>query len=500
MSVSNNTKSLLMAFGAALALAGCGGGADKIVSPGIPANPPPTVPPPPPPAPPPAPPAGETAVCPSGTIDQGTFANGVWRACRLPSQILGTLTLSKVAGVAYQIQGQVNVGQDQLGDKNVNDTSKKGVLNIGAGVTLFGSSGPDVLLVQRGSQLFALGTRAAPITFTSRQGLEGSNSAGKYNWGGVVVMGRAPVTECTGGPVYGDANCQGAVEGVSNAFGGGNDPTDNSGEITYTRILNSGFVLGTANELQSLTLVGVGNGTKIDYFQSHFSGDDGIEIFGGTVNLKHIVISEADDDGVDVDWGWNGGIQHGLVIRKTRAVKTPGDSGSGFEWSTASNRSPNTEPKVANITIYSTDPGLDTLVKINSSTRAHIWNSVFVAAPTTNEKRAEAAFLFDSNITSLELLSNYFASKNRFNENVVGAITVDAASPGRYSTALTSDAGTVFNTTSTLNPSTFVPGANENAVTAINAKARYAFFDTTTYIGAVKDANDTWWQGWTVGL
>ena len=135
MSVSNNTKSLLMAFGAALALAGCGGGADKIVSPGIPAYPPPTVPPPPPPAPPPAPPAGETAVCPSGTIDQGTFANGVWRACRLPSQILGTLTLSKVAGVAYQIQGQVNVGQDQLGDKNVNDPSKKGVLNIGAGVT-----------------------------------------------------------------------------------------------------------------------------------------------------------------------------------------------------------------------------------------------------------------------------------------------------------------------------------------------------------------------------
>ncbi|MCD7098939.1 hypothetical protein [Stenotrophomonas sp. MMGLT7] len=486
MSSSHNAKTLLMTFAAAFALSGCGGGADKVVSPGTPSNPPaPTPTPSPTPTPTPSPGGSAAESCPDGTVNQGTIASDSLRACRLPSEILGDLTLRNIDGVAYQIQGQVNVGQDQLGDSAVNDASKRGRLLIEPGVTLFGSSGPDVLLVQRGSQIHALGTREQPIVFTSRNDLEGNGA--KFDWAGVVLMGRAPINNCIGGATPGAADCQGAVEGTSNAYGGGNDPTDSSGEMSYVQIRYSGYVLGAGNELQSLTLVGVGSGTKIDHFQSHYSGDDGIEIFGGTVNLSHIVITEADDDSLDTDWGWSGGVQYGLVVRKTPSVKGVADSGSIFEWS-ALDQTPTSTPKVSNFTVYTTDPTLDSLVKVNQGTNAYVWNSVLVTAPASaNQKQADVCFDITGTGTGIELLSNHFTCDKR-DKNSETTAKVDAATK----------TGTVFGA-STLT-SAYINGQNENAVTPAAVNAKHGFFDDVDYIGAAKDANDAWWQGWTVGL
>ena len=486
MSVRNNTKTLLMTFGAALALSACGSGADSVVSPGVPATPPPPPTAPPPPTTPPPPSGGQAAeTCPAGTVSQGTIANNTLRACRLPSTILGDLILKKVSGVAYQIQGQVNVGEDQLGNAAVNDASKRGRLYVEPGVTLFGESGPDVLLVQRGSQIHALGTKSEPIVFTSRADLEGKGA--KFDWAGVVLMGRAPINNCIGAATPGAADCQGAVEGTSNAFGGGNSATDSSGELSYVQVRYSGYVLGAGNELQSLTLVGVGSGTKISHFQSHYSGDDGIEIFGGTVNLDHIVITEADDDSLDTDWGWNGGIQYGLVVRKTPSVKGVSDSGSIFEWS-AVDRVPTSTPKVSNFTVYTTDPTLDSLVKINQGTQAHIWISVLVTAPASaNQKQADVCFDISGTGTSIALLANHFTCAKR-DKNSATTAYVDAADK----------AGTAF-ATSTLS-STYINGQNEAAVTPVAVKAKHAFFEDAGYIGAAKDANGAWWKGWTVGL
>lgn len=491
MSVRNNSKTLLMAFGAVFALAGCGNGADEVVSPGVPANPPvaappPTTPPPstPPPTSPP-PTGGPAASCPDGTVNQGTIVNNTLRACRLPNSILGELTLRNVAGVAYQIQGQVSVGQDQLGDAAVNDVSKRGRLNIEPGVTLFGRNGPDVLLVQRGSQIHALGTRDAPIVFTSLADLEGNGK--KFDWAGIVLMGRAPINACIGNATPGTAACQGAVEGVSNAFGGGNAPNDSSGEMSYVQVRYSGNVIGDGNELQSLTLVGVGDGTKIDFFQSHYSGDDGIEIFGGTVNMSHVVITEADDDSLDTDWGWSGGIQFGLIVRKTPSVKGVADSGSIFEWS-AVDRLPTSMPKVSNFTVYTTDPTLDSLVKVNQGTNASIWNSVFVTAPAgPNQKQADVCFDISGTNTRIELLSNYFTCDKR-DRNATTTTYVDAANK----------TGTLFGA-STLS-SAYITGANERAVTPVAVRAKHAAFRDVDYIGAARDASDAWWTGWTVGL
>src|SRR5690606_29182304 len=149
--------------------------------------------------------------------------------------------------------------------------SQQGILTIEAGVRIFASGGSDYLIVNRGSQIFAEGTAAQPIIFTSRQNVDGAtteNSQGQ--WGGLVIAGRAPQANCQ---LTAPVTCTGQVEGTS-AFYGGNAPTDNSGRLRYVQIKYSGFEISTGNELQALTLAGVGSGTTVEYVQSYNSSDD----------------------------------------------------------------------------------------------------------------------------------------------------------------------------------------------------------------------------------
>src|SRR5690606_3641078 len=135
-----------------------------------------------------------------------------------------------------------------------------------------------------------------------------------------------------------------------------------------------------------------------------------------------------------------------------------------------------------------TDPSLDSLVKVNQGTHASIWNSVLVTAPASaNQKQADVCFDISGTGTTIELLSNHFSCDKR-DKNAATTGYVDAADR----------AGTVF-AASTLG-SDYVNGANEAAVTPIPVKARHGAFEDVDYIGAAKDANGVWWTGWTVGL
>ena len=110
MSTLQTTKPLLLAFGAILALSACGGGADRVASPGeggFPPPPPTTPPPPPPTTPPPS--GGPAADCPTGFTNIGTVANGTLRACRLPELIVGSLVVPNRAGTVYAIAGKTQV-------------------------------------------------------------------------------------------------------------------------------------------------------------------------------------------------------------------------------------------------------------------------------------------------------------------------------------------------------------------------------------------------------
>jgi hypothetical protein len=116
----------------------------------------------------------------------------------------------------------------------------------------------------------------------------------------------------------GHGACERQTEGaVDPAYFGGATPTDNSGTMRYVQIRYSGYVLSGDSELQSLTLGGVGSGTTISHIQSHNSSDDAFENFGGTVSMRNLVLTGADDDTVDVDTGYQGTIQYVIAVQKT---------------------------------------------------------------------------------------------------------------------------------------------------------------------------------------
>lgn len=228
------------------------------------------------------------------------------------------------------------------------------VLTIEPGTTIAGDRG-SALIVTRTGQLVAEGTAAAPIVFTANFP-EGMRGVGNNNWGGVLMNGKAAIN-VTGG----DNKAEGLADEPRNRYGGGATP-DNAhscGKLRYVRIEFAGQPLSANDELNGLTLNACGTGTVIDYVQVHRGIDDGIELFGGSVNLKHLVITGSDDDGLDWDQGWTGKAQF-LVVQQL-----PGRGNHGIE--ADNNRAsqdamPRSSPTLFNVTLVgrapdSSDPG-----------------------------------------------------------------------------------------------------------------------------------------------
>jgi hypothetical protein len=477
---------LMVASASALVLAACGG-ADNVASPGEGAFPiaggggtgggtNPTTPAPGQPA----------ADCPTGFANVGTVANGTLRACQLPQKITGNLVVPNRAGTVYAISGRTDVGDDRGADPNAPVAGAvAGILTIEPGVRLFGSGGLDYLNVQRGSQIFAEGTATSPIIFTSRSNLDGNSGADLIGqWGGVVISGRAPIASCPAGTTPPNINCVATFEGGI-SFYGGNSPADNSGRLRYVQIRYPGFEVQPNRELNGLTLNGVGSGTTIEFLQVHNSSDDGIEFFGGTVNAKRIVVTGADDDSIDTDEGWRGGIQY-LIARQR-----PNGGDRVFEMSSVGvQASLNSQPKIANYTaIGSTRTGAGDIQILNTGTGGRFINGIHTTANT-----ATACLDVDTPSTQ--------AAGPRWDSVVLACSTAfrnDTDVDGAAAAALF-NGGANNSSTHTSTLSGFVNGSNEAGRVATNPQAIYAFFDNVTYIGAVRDANDTWWQGWTCGL
>ncbi len=309
--------------------------------------------------------AAATSVCPTGTIDDGTVTpSGAsapsYRFCRIDNTITTTqnVTLPKIAGVVYRLRGQTEVGTD------LGSTGGAGVtLTIAPGVVIAADSSEatnDLLLVNRGSKISAVGTRDAPIIFTSQQNLvsNGVSDASQGQWGGIILLGRAPTAVCATGTGPNNAGgtsttCQLAIEGVTGRFYGGANQADSSGQMSYVQIRYSGIAISDGNELQGLTLGGTGSGTVLDHIQSHNSADDGIEIFGGTSNLKYIAITGADDDGFDIDNGYRGFMQ--FMIAAQRTIGATADSFSTeIDSNNAEDLLPRTFGRYANFTFVQT--------------------------------------------------------------------------------------------------------------------------------------------------
>lgn len=225
-----------------------------------------------------------------------------------------------------------------LGGKVVVDDGV--TLTIEAGTIIKGAEGQgslaSALIVDQGGKLFAEGTAAKPIVFTSvLDNIQIGQKAGTNLtiadnglWGGVIVLGKAPIS------VSGDVATK-QIEGIpaTDTFGqyGGSIANDNSGVFKYISIRHGGITIGADNEINGLTLGGVGSGTVIDHIEIVANQDDAIEIFGGSVNVTNILAWAQGDDGLDFDQAWSGSIKNALVIMGTNsdsALEFDGPEGS----------------------------------------------------------------------------------------------------------------------------------------------------------------------------
>ncbi|WP_062817009.1 hypothetical protein [Alcanivorax sp. NBRC 102024] len=212
-------------------------------------------------------------------------------------------------------------------------------LTIEPGTRIEGRPG-SALVITRGATLFSRGQETAPIVFTSHQP-EGSRSTG--DWGGVVMLGSAPVNRA-------DAQIEGVPHGDTRGAFGGSDAGSSCGIMEYTRIEFAGFEVYANNELNGLTLGGCGDGTIVRHVQVHRALDDGIEVFGGTVDLQNIVITGAGDDSLDWDMGWRGRVQF-LAIQQH--ADTGDNAFEGDNQSGNPDASPVSAPTMYNVTLIS---------------------------------------------------------------------------------------------------------------------------------------------------
>lgn len=370
------------------------------------------------------------------------------------------------------------------------------------GVTLTIEPGTDirglddgVLLVTRGSKLMAEGTAAAPITFSSDLD---DNFDGLGEWGGVIIQGFAPqygagnTGACFEGNADGICNVQGeGGDGVG--FYAGNDKADNSGVIKYVRIAEAGKVAGPNNEVNGLTLQGVGHGTTVEYVQVHNNLDDAVEWFGGTVNAKYLVLTGNDDDDIDFDTGYQGNIQYAIVRKDP--VKA-GPSGSNDPRGIEANSSdeeyvPQTEGALANITLVGSavsegQPGM----RLRGSLTTRIYNTAVL--------NFSSCVRIDDSDHDLDDATAKIAS-NVTLTNVIGACT-DAFYAKRDADTVN---GTVGTNTVNLDAAAALveaPAGTVNAWQPVDNGSGFAF-DNTDYIGAVAPgttAEQAWWAGWTI--
>ena len=221
------------------------------------------------------------------------------------------------------------------------------------------------LAVCRGAKIYANGTKTKPIIMTSTSDTLTSWHEGCNEWGNLTIMGKGLISASHYGGLVVGTNTktptglnQKQMEGLTdaaNAMYGGNDDNDDSGSISYVSLRYGGKVVGLANELNGLSLGGIGRETDIHHVEIMNNVDDGIEIWGGTVNLSFLNIWNIGDDSLDIDEGYRGKIQYGLIVQgySTNAAQGSGVGDNCFETDGAedSDAQPVTTATVYNFTV-----------------------------------------------------------------------------------------------------------------------------------------------------
>jgi PKD repeat protein len=361
-------------------------------------------------------------------------------------------------------------------------TKNNATLTIEPGTVIKGNA--SALVITRGSKIIAEGTLEKPIVFTSYKPA-GQRTVG--DWGGLLLLGKAPVNAPGG---------EGLIEGgLDSNLGkyGGTDVADNSGSLKYVRIEYGGIAFQPNNETNSLTLGGVGSGTKIENVQTSFGGDDAFEWFGGTVNGKFLVVYKTVDDMFDTDFGYNGKNQFVLGVSDPKIADISGSN--GFESDNdaqGSTNTPITDATFANVTIAGPkvfDASIDVNFKrgahIRRSSKQDVINAIITGFPTAF--RPESA----------NTITAYLADEQKFDGNLFDTKKIDSTSTTYGQIKAKFEAGNTFVVASDLftdaTANNFLPKAGSAALSGA-ATGLDAYFTPTTYRGAF--GTDRWTNCW----
>lgn len=353
------------------------------------------------------------------------------------------------------------------------------ILTIEPGTVVLGSAaGQGTLVIRQGARINASGTADLPIIMSSELPI-GQRAPG--DWGGLVVNGFAPTNQPNP-----------AGEGNSGPYGG-NNPNDNSGTLRYVRVEFAGILFSDQNELNGIALQGVGRGTTIDHIQIHRGQDDGLEFFGGTADAKFVLITGANDDSLDWTFGWQGRMQHVVVVQNAgnedRAIEA-----DNFE--TNPNAQPRSNPMIANATFVS-NAGLNPsepseVIRLRRGTGGNITHTITAFGPEEAVRVTEAETLAILG-TQLQLRNSFFFNNAQLTDNGDVAAYINGAAQGN-STANPQ----LPNAQSRIHPDV-APTGGSPARNAGPLPAEFQndpFFDNVTYAGGVNPNNPWVYEGW----
>ena len=365
----------------------------------------------------------------------------------LNSDITENVTLE--TGKTYTLSGGVHV--------------KSGAtLTIKPGVTIVAQHDEtvDYILIEQGAKIDAQGTAAQPIVMTSEKKEAGA-------WGGLHICG------------YAHTNNGSGKSEIGNAPYGGNNDADNSGTLKYIRLEYTGYAFDEEHEANGVSFYGVGNGTTVEHLQAYQGSDDGFEFFGGSVNVKYMVVTSCSDDSFDWTEGWNGKAQFLVAYQE-------GESSLGYTCDclmecdnngTNNAATPVAHPTIANATLIG-NGGDAQGVRLRAGTQVELYNTIITGKgkPLTVETNETENALKDGT-SKLEYvaISGELSSKQGIYTNAdfaqaTGNLTNQEFSwTGKYVGTL--DGGKDLSADS--------------------------FFTKTDYKGAVKSGDD-WTSGWTL--
>ncbi len=241
----------------------------------------------------------------------------------LPGTVKSGTTLILSAGYSFNLQNALRVedGATLIVEKGVTVTAS------GANPTsLF-------IVVEQGGKIEAEGTESEPIVFTSA-------TKSPAAWGGLLICGRAPINVG-----------QTAIAEIGDATYGGVQADDNSGTLKYVRVEYTGSQINSEKQHNGFTFYGVGNGTTIEYISAYHGADDGVELFGGTVNVRYVAIVGSQDDQFDFAEGWTGTAEN-LWLSQVDDANYPQDKGiEGDNLGSNNSATPFSNPTIKNVTI-----------------------------------------------------------------------------------------------------------------------------------------------------